>query len=147
MSIKSKVFAAAATMALIGGVSAAGALTAGAATPSCGGSCVDPFSYQFGTHHTPNYVMDVFRQGQKVGQPVILFRASNDDPAEDFTAAYQGQVSDFYDADLVSAAVDLHYGGGCSLETVTTPVLAAPAIPAVSTHATGGTIAGRGVRR
>ena len=99
-------------MALIGGVSAAGALTAGAATPSCGPDCIDAFSYQFGTHHTPNYVLDVYQQAEKVGQKVILYRASNDDPAEDFTAAYQGQVSDFYAAGLVSAAVELHYGGG-----------------------------------
>ena len=143
MSLRTKVFAASAVLTLIGGVGAAGALSsatsAWAATPSCGGSCVDPFSYQFGTHHTPNYVLDVFRQGDKVGQPVILFRASNDDPAEDFTAAYQGQVSDFYDADLVSAAVDLHYGGGCADETTTT-VLSPPAAPSLSVH-TGGTVA------
>jgi len=111
MSIKSKVFAAAATLTLIGGVGAAGAITANAATPSCGPTCVDPFSYQFGTHHTPNYVLDVFRQGEKTGQPIILFRSSNNDPAEDFTASYQGLVSDFYAAGLVSAAVELHYGG------------------------------------
>ena len=39
MSIKSKVLAAAATLTMVGGVGAAGALTAGtasAATPSCG---------------------------------------------------------------------------------------------------------------
>jgi hypothetical protein len=36
MSIKSKVIAAAATLALVGGVSAVGTLSASAATPSCG---------------------------------------------------------------------------------------------------------------
>src|SRR5208282_5781579 len=75
MSIKSKVLAAAATLTLVGGVGMAGALTAGsasAATPSCGGSCVDIFSQQFGTHHTLNDVVDVLRQGEKVGQPIIL---------------------------------------------------------------------------
>ncbi len=40
--------------------------------------------------------MDVFRQGAKVGQPIILFRNSNSDPAEDFTVSFQGSVSDFY---------------------------------------------------
>jgi hypothetical protein len=54
------------------------------------------FSRQFGTHHSPNFVMDVFRQGAKVGQPIILFRNSNSDPAEDFTVSFQGSVSDFY---------------------------------------------------
>jgi hypothetical protein len=114
MSLKSKVAAAAATLTLVGGVGMAGALTAGSAsaeTPSCGWSCIDVFSKQFGTHAHPKFVVDVFRQGEKAGQPVILFRTSNYDPAEDFTVAYQGTVADFYGANMVSAAVALHYGG------------------------------------
>ena len=111
MSIKSKVFAAVAALTIAGGVSAAGALTATAATPSCGYSCVELFSHNFGTHHHPNFVLDVQQQAQKVGQPLILFRVSNSDPAEDWTISYQGQVSDFYAANMVSAAVELHYGG------------------------------------
>ena len=87
MSIKSKVFAAAATLTLVGGVGSMAALSAGAATPSCGNECLDLFSREFGTHDQPNYVMDVWRQGAKVGQPVILFRTSNTDPAEDFNTA------------------------------------------------------------
>ena len=113
MSIKSKVLAAAATLTLVGGVGVAGALTAGtasAATPSCGNSCIDIFSHQFGTHTEPNYVVDVLRQGEKVGQPIILFRTANFDPAEDWTAAFQGTVADFFAAGLVSADVALHYG-------------------------------------
>jgi len=121
MSIKSKVFAAAATLTLVGGVGAAGALSASAATPSCGSSCIEVFSHDFGTHHQPNFVLDTLRQGEKVGQPQILFRTSNADPAEDYTISYQGLVSDFYAADLVSAAVDLHYGGGATLDPTTTP--------------------------
>jgi hypothetical protein len=114
MSIKSKVLAAAATLTLVGGVGATGALTAGtasAATPSCGNSCINIFSYQFGTHRSPNYVVDVLRQGEKVGQPIILFRTANFDPAEDWTLAFQGTVADFFAAGLVSSAVALHYGG------------------------------------
>jgi hypothetical protein len=117
MSFKSKVLAGAATLALIGGVGLAGALTAGtasAATPSCGSHCIDIFSHQFGTHRSPNYVVDVLRQGEKAGQPMILFRTGNYDPAEDFTYAFQGTVADFYAAKLVSAAVDLHYGAGAA---------------------------------
>jgi hypothetical protein len=113
MSIKSKVLAAAATLTLVGGVGAAGALTGGtasAATPSCGFTCIDIFSHQFGTHHEPNYVVDVLRQGQKTGQPIILFRTANFDPAEDWTLAFQGSVADFYAAQLVDAQVALHYG-------------------------------------
>jgi hypothetical protein len=112
MSIKSKVLAGAATLALIGGVGTAGALSASAATPSCGRNCIDIFSRAFGTHRTPGFVMDVLRQGAKVGQPIILFRTSNTDPAEDFVPSIQGTTSDFFAAGLVSAAVNLHYGGG-----------------------------------
>ena len=112
MSFKSKMLAGAATLALVGGVATVGSLSASASTPSCGHRCIDVFSRQFGTHHTPNFVMDVFRQGAKVGQPIILFRNSNSDPAEDFTVSFQGLVSDFYAAGLVSPQVNLHYGGG-----------------------------------
>ena len=113
MSIKSKVFAAATTLALVGGVGTAGVLTAGtasAATPSCGIACVNLFSYDFGTHFSPNFVVDVLRQGERVGQPIILFRTANFDPAEDWTVAFQGTVIDFFEAGLVSSAVALHYG-------------------------------------
>jgi len=110
MSIKSKVLAAAATLTLVGGVGSVAALSAGAATPSCGNQCLDLFSREFGTHQQPNYVMDVWRQGAKVGQPVILFRSSNTDPAEDFNTAFQGLTSEFNAAGLVSNAVALHYG-------------------------------------
>ena len=110
MSIKSKVFAAAATLTLVGGVGSVAAVSAGAATPSCGHNCIDIFSRQFGTHHQPNFVLDVWRQGAKVGQPIILFRTSNSDPAQDFTTSFQGLTSEFYAAGLVSAAVALHYG-------------------------------------
>jgi hypothetical protein len=121
LSIKSKVIAAAAALALVGGVGAVAATSAGASTPSCGHRCIDVFSRQFGTHHTPGYVLDVFRQGARVGQPLILFRNSNSDPAEDFTVSFQGLVSDFYAAGMVSAAVELHYGGAKYLNITTNP--------------------------
>ena len=90
MSIKNKVFAATATLALVGGGAAMGTTSASAATPSCGGGCVNFFSRDFGTHHQPGFVLDVLRQGEKVGQPIILFRESNSDPAEDFTISATG---------------------------------------------------------
>ena len=110
MSIKSKVIAAAAALTLIGGVGAAATVTASAATPSCGPACISLFSRDFGTYASPNFVTDVFRQGAKVGQPIILWKTANSDPAEDFTLALQGSVADFYAAGLVSSAVALHYG-------------------------------------
>ncbi len=117
MSIKSKVFAAATTLTLAGGLATAGAMTAGtanAATPSCGKDCIDLFVQTFSTHRHPQFVLDVYKQGDKVGQPIILFRTSNSDPAEDFTVSAQGTVHDFFLAGLVSAAVNLHYGGGAA---------------------------------
>jgi hypothetical protein len=78
---------------------------------------VDVFSRAFGTHANPAFTLDVFRQGAKPGQPIILFRTSNTDPAEDFTVGLQGQVSDFYQAGLVSSAVNLHYGCGANFYT------------------------------
>jgi hypothetical protein len=106
MSIKKKVFAVAATMTIVGGVSAVGLLPAVASTPSCGGNCITSFPEEFG----PPFVLDVLRQGEKVGQPIILFRASDSDPAEDFTFYEQGTVDDFNKAGLVSNALALQYG-------------------------------------
>ena len=114
MSIKSKVLATAAALALVGGVGTAGVLgtaaTANAATPSCGGTCVDIFSQEFGHHHDPVFLLDVFQQHAKINQPVILYRSSNNDPAEDFRPEFQGTVADFYAAGLVQSAFALHYG-------------------------------------
>lgn len=88
MSFKSKVLAAVATLTLVSGAGVGAlATSANAATNSCGlgfaEACIDIYNHQFG----PNFLLDVFRQGSKVGQPIILFRASNTDPAEDFTAS------------------------------------------------------------
>jgi hypothetical protein len=119
MSIKTKVFAAAAALTLATGVAAAGATSAWSATPSCGTQCLNIYNKQFGKQ----FITDVLQQGKRVGQPVILFPRSNFDPAEDFTVSVQGTVSDFYAANLVSAAVELHYGGAKFLNiTSNTPV-------------------------
>jgi len=92
MSIKSKVLATAASLTMVGGVFAVSTLAtttaAKAETPSCGAFnffCVDLFSKQFGTHKDPGFIQDVYKQGNRVNQPIILFRVSSGDPAEDFT--------------------------------------------------------------
>ena len=114
MSIKSKVLAAAATLALVGGVGTAGALTAGsaaAATPSCGASCINLFNKDFaGFNGGAASPVDVFRQSEKVGNPIILFRSSNSDPALDWNSSFQGTVNQLVALGLVSAATGLHYG-------------------------------------
>jgi hypothetical protein len=112
MSFKSKVLAGAATLALVGG--SAAVLTSGpanAATPSCGHRCINLFSKKFSDFLTtkPGFVVDVWRQGARVGQPIIMFQSSNSDPAEDFTVSLQGRVSDFVSAGLISPALAIHY--------------------------------------
>jgi hypothetical protein len=116
MSIKSKVLATAATLALIGGLGTAGAVSANAATPPCGRHCIDIFLREFGSHRSPNFVLDVFRGTARAGTPIILFRTSNTDAAEDFTVSFQGTVQDFRDAGLVSAAFNLHYSDLAAFE-------------------------------
>ena len=64
----------------------------------------------FGTHHHPNFVLDVYRQAAKVGQPIILFRTTNATRRRTSPPSCPGHLSDFYAAGLVSAAVALHYG-------------------------------------
>jgi hypothetical protein len=121
MSIKSRILAAAATLTMVGGLGTAGALSASAATPPCGHSCIDIFSREFGTHHHPNFVLDVWRQSAKAGTPIILFRTSNTDKAEDFTISFQGTVSDFFAAGLVSSALNLHFSHNWAYEIEYSP--------------------------
>lgn len=109
MSVKKRIAASAAALALVSGLGIAGASAASAATPSCGKHCVNIFSPVFGSFKHPSFIVDDFKQGQAIGQPIILFRASNSDPAEDFTYSAQGTVADFFAAGLVSAALNLHY--------------------------------------
>jgi hypothetical protein len=117
MSIKSKVFATAATVTMVGGIGAVGLLPANAATPSCGASCATTYGAEYGLP----FVLDVLRQGEKVGQPIILFRTSNSDPAEDFTISDQGTVNDFYANGLVSAGLDQTYGTDAAYEVEYAP--------------------------
>jgi hypothetical protein len=113
MSIKSKVLAAAATLALVGGVIAFGPVSARAGTSQCGSGCINVFSPRFGSSAQPNFVESVRHGVVKVGQAIILGRASSTDPAGDFLPlrpATGGLVSDFFAAGMVSAAVNSHYG-------------------------------------
>ena len=102
MSVKAKIAAGAATLTIVGGgLGMVGTMTASAATPNCGNSCTNIFSQKYG----PQYLVDVFQAKSAAGTPVILFQASNSDPAEDFVIVDEGTVHDFYHHyGLVSAA-------------------------------------------
>jgi hypothetical protein len=110
MSIKSKVLAAVATLAVAGGLSTVGTPPASAATPQCGPHCVQIFSAKFGTPAHPRFVETVLRGIAKAGVPTGLHRVSSSNPAGDMIVSRAGKVSDFYAAGMVSAAVNNHYG-------------------------------------
>jgi hypothetical protein len=110
MPIKRKVLAVAAMLAMAGGVTTVGTLSASAATPSCGQRCISIFTRALGAYAQPNFVEAVLGGVAKVGQPVILKRASNSDPSEDLIVHRGGLVSDFFAAGMVSAKVNRHYG-------------------------------------
>ena len=123
MSIKGKILAAAATLTMIGGVGTAGALTAGtadAATPSCGFTCINVFNQQFG--HA--FYQDVYRQGERVNQPIILFRSADSDPALDFTVTDLADVSTFTPLTVAQlcASVPAMMGAGTCLRYANDPV-------------------------
>ncbi len=125
MSIKSKVLAAAATLTLVGGVGAAGVLTAGSAaagTPSCGPTCINLFNKDFaGFNGGAASPVDVFRQSEKVGNQIILFRSSNSDPALDWNASFQGTVSELVTLGLLNPVDLLHYGNLFAFENEYAP--------------------------
>jgi hypothetical protein len=120
MSIRGKVMGAAAVVTLVGGVSAAGTLAARAATPSCYQNCIDLFSQKFGTHGAPSFVLNVLGQRGRVGQPITLSPATNNNAGEDFIIFQQARVSRFASLGLVSATVAQHYGGTCAQVSSTT---------------------------
>jgi hypothetical protein len=109
---KTRALAAAATLTIAGGLSAASTLPAGAATTQCGKECIQIFSAKFGTAAEPNFIETVFRGVAAAGVPTILHRASSTDSAADFIVPLGGPVpvSKLYAAGLVSAAVNSHYG-------------------------------------
>ena len=94
MSFKAKIAAGAATFALAGGgLGTVGTLSASAATRSCGSNCQDLYTQKFG----PGFLLDTFQGRAAANQEVILFQASNSDPAEDFVIKDLGSVGSFYD--------------------------------------------------
>jgi hypothetical protein len=114
LPIKRKVLAAVATLAIVGGVSAAATGAASAATSECGPPCISVFSSELGTYAQPNFVEAVLGGGgANVGQPVGLKQANRFDPSQDILPDAPRQdatVSDFYAAGMVSAEANRHYG-------------------------------------
>jgi hypothetical protein len=109
--IRVRILAAAAALCLAGGVSATVALTAHAATPDCGSSCVDIFSALYGTNASPGDVLEAQGGGSgRLGQPVILARASAGNPAEDFQIDNRAPVAEYVEAGLMAVSLAPRYG-------------------------------------
>ena len=119
MSIKSKVFAVAATITMVGGLSAVGLLHADAQSGSCGPGCVNVYGEEYGD--SPGFVLDVYRQWETVGTPIVLFRASNIDPAEDFVISYAAPVRYAFADGMVSRVVALQYRDDMAYEVEYAP--------------------------
>jgi hypothetical protein len=124
MSIKGKVVGAAAALAVVGGVGAVGTtMSATAATPQCGPSCIQVFSPRFGTVAQPNFIENVRHGVAKVGQPTILDRASSSNPAGDLMVPSPGlHVSDFFAAGTLAPDVNSHFGSLPALQLEFTPL-------------------------
>jgi hypothetical protein len=117
MGLKLRIVTAAAALAVAaGGAAIAAPLTASAATPSCGSTCISAYVQKFG----PQFILDSKGQGRGTGTEVILFQASNSDPAEDWSYYAQGTVNSF--GGLVSRQVKLHYGTDEAYEIEYTPL-------------------------
>ena len=115
MSFKAKIAAGAATFALVGGgLGMVSTLSASAATPSCGRHCTDLYTLKF--HRS--FVLDTYHGTAAADQEIILFQASNSDPAEDFVAKDLGTVSDYYSHhhSLISSAFNASYGDDTAYE-------------------------------
>ena len=108
MSIKSKVLAAAAVLSLAGGLSAAGAGAASAATPQCANNCLTPKSAAY-----PRFVESALFGIPLRGVPTIVSPAAGGNPGEDFTLPTGTPVNAayYYARGMVSAALTSQYGG------------------------------------
>ncbi len=108
MSIKSKVLAAAAVLSLAGGLSAAGAGAASAATPQCANNCLTPKSAAY-----PRFVESALFGIPLRGVPTIVSPAAGWNPGEDFTLPTGTPVNAayYYARGMVSAALTSQYGG------------------------------------
>jgi serine/threonine protein kinase, bacterial len=78
---------------------------AGGLNPACGTVCIALYS----PFYADSEVLGVVGGKQSKGQPIDLQSVSATNGAEDWVIAFNGPVSSFYDAGLVSAAIDRQY--------------------------------------
>jgi hypothetical protein len=123
MSVRSRIVTAALALSLAGGLSAAITPVAHAATDECGFECVDFFNSLSGPPASPALVLAAQGGGAagRIGQPITLARASNTNPAEDFTVNGPDLVSDFIQAGLIAPGMGPRYGCRAGVTAKTCP--------------------------
>ncbi len=120
MSFKAKIAAGVATFAVVGGsLATVGAMSASAATPSCGKKCIELYTQKYGK----KYQLDSSGTSSATGNKIILFQAANSDRALDFTYSIQGTVNQIAKADpkLVPAGLKVNYGSDPAFELEYSP--------------------------
>jgi len=109
MNLKSKAVAAAAAAVLVSGVTAVAAMSAGAAHPVVRGVVRRSLQPRVRHAQDPRTTWPTCCvRAPRPGQPIILFRTSNTDPAEDISAEFSGLASEFFAAGMLSPAAALH---------------------------------------
>lgn len=111
--------AVAATAVLAAGLAGA-APTARAATPQCGAGCAALYNLVYGNTDVIGAADAVGTNGFQ-GEFAFLMAASGSNQAEDWTIDLEGTVTEFYDAGLLSAVVNTHYGNDQVYEYQYTP--------------------------
>jgi hypothetical protein len=110
MYLKTLSVAAGITVIVTGAMSVSSAALA--ETPACGDQCVTIYNDKIG----PGFPLDLKNQASQLNQPIVLSPASTTNPAEDFSINTEGTVDEFYNAGLVSADLDTHYGNDQAFE-------------------------------
>jgi hypothetical protein len=113
--IFSKATMAAVASAIAVAGAAACAPAAFAATAACGSSCVSYYPLSTGTSDVLA-VVGASGDNAHAGQATTIAAASGTSQAEDWTLDQEGTVSDFYAAGLISAQMNLHWGGNEAYE-------------------------------
>ena len=100
--------------ACLGGIAAAP--VAGAASAACGHSCSSLYNQKFGTAD-----VSAVSGGTAAPNQAVVLAAAAPSTTEDWEVAFQGTVNDFFNAGLINATLDEHYGTDGAFEFQYTP--------------------------
>jgi len=94
----------------------AAAPVAGAASAACGHLCSSLYNQKFGTAD-----VSAVSGGTAAPNQAVLLAAAAPSTTEDWQVAFQGTVNDFFNAGLINATLDAHYGTDLAFEFQYTP--------------------------